>query len=283
MDIPWAFFERTGQGFAPTPMAASAWSPDMVNGPALCGLLAECLDREHGSPEFTPSRLTVDLFRPTLRKPMEVSTAAVRTGRRIVVADAELRQDGTVVARASAVFLRRSEQPPGQMWTRAERPELPPEELRAGVATHLWGSDAHPGGWSAELGEHQNASRKRCWQVPVPVLVDEESGAFAAAAVIGESTSLMTNWGSAGVGFINGDLTLALARLPRGRAVGVEGDNHIGVDGVSVGSATLYDADGVFGSCLVTALANPAAQVDFTRDNDAVDARRRAAARRQIG
>ncbi|MFC8043445.1 acyl-CoA thioesterase domain-containing protein [Nocardia sp. NPDC057353] len=282
MSLPWAFFERTAeQGFTPLAMAASAWSPDMVNGPALCGLLAECLDREYGSPEFVPARLTVDLFRPTLRKPLEVATEAARTGRRIVVADAELRQDGNVVARASAVFLRRSEQPPGALWTRAEQPAPPPAALRSGTATHIWGSDAHPAGWSSQLGDHQNDSRKRCWQEPVPVLLDEPTGPFAAAAVIGESTSLMTNWGSEGVGFINGDLTLALARLPRGTSLGVEADNHIAVDGVSVGTATLFDADGVFGSCIVTAVANPAAQVDFSRDNEAVDARRRAAAERR--
>ncbi|MEV0357203.1 acyl-CoA thioesterase domain-containing protein [Nocardia sp. NPDC050697] len=282
MDLPWAFFERTAERvFTPLAMAASAWSPDMVNGPALCGLLAECLDREYGAPEFVPARLTVDLFRPTLRKPVELTTSAARTGRRIVVADAELRQEGQVVARASAVFLRRSEQPPGALWTRAEQPAPPPAALRAGPATHIWGSDAHPAGWSPELGEHQNDSRKRCWQEPVPVLLDEPAGPFAAAAIIGESTSLMTNWGSEGVGFINGDLTLALARLPRGTSIGVEADNHIAVDGVSVGTATLFDADGVFGSCIVTAVANPAAQVDFSRDNEAVDARRKAAAERR--
>ena len=33
--------------------------------------------------------------------------------------------------------------------------------------------------------------------------------------------------------------------------------------GVSVGSETLFDDDGPFGTGLVTAIANPAAQIDF--------------------
>lgn len=258
-----AFFERTERGFEPLPMAASAWSPDMVNGPSICGLLARELEIEYGAPGFVPARLTVDLFRPTLRKPVEVVTTPVRAGRRIVVADAELVQGGEAVARATAVFLKRSEQPPGSLWTRAERPAPPPSEVLAGAGTHLWGSDA---GWSESLAEHQNDTRKRAWQRPPAPVLGEAPSPFVAAAELGESASLMTNWGSAGVGFINADLTLALSRLPNGPELGIEGDSHLSADGVAVGSATLFDHDGPFGTCVVTALSNAARQVDFTSE-----------------
>ncbi len=57
--------------------------------------------------------------------------------------------------------------------------------------------------------------------------------------MVGETTSLMTNWGTAGIGFINADLTLALSRLPEGPEIGIEADNHLSVDGISVGSTTM--------------------------------------------
>ena len=78
-------------------------------------------------------------------------------------------------------------------------------------------------------------------------------------------SSLVTNLGTAGIGYINGDLTVALSRLPVGDYIGVQADSHWCADGVSVGSATLFDDRGPFGIGMVTAIANPAAQIDFGR------------------
>ncbi|MBH0781512.1 acyl-CoA thioesterase domain-containing protein [Nocardia bovistercoris] len=267
MTAPMAFFERTPVGFEPLAYSASAWSPDMVNGPAVCGLLARTLELEFGAPEFTPVRLTVDLFRPVQRRTSEVRTVEVRSGNRIRVADAELVQDGEVKARATAVFLRRSQQPPGELWTRAELPAPPPEELSDPPGRPLWGSDDHPDGWTGDLSEHQNASRKRCWQTPLPTVLGEPLTPFAAVATIAEAASLMTNWSTAGVGFINADLTIALTRPVRGTAIGVEGDSHFSEHGISVGSATLFDREGAFGTAMVTALANAERTVDFVEED----------------
>ncbi|MFI7671342.1 thioesterase family protein [Nocardia sp. NPDC049526] len=263
MTTPYAFFAATEDGFEPLPFAASSWSPNMVNGPAICGLLARALEQQHCAPEFTPARLTVDLFRPTLAKPVTVVTELVREGRRIRVADAALMQDGVDVARASVVFLKRSQQPPGELWTRAESPQPPPVPIADGPTAPMWNSDGTADGWSTRIGEHQNSGRKRMWQAPLSVVEGEPPSAFAAAAMIGESTSLMTNWGTAGIGFINADLTLALARPVIGLEIGVEADSHISADGIAVGSATLFDRSGSFGTCVVTALSNADRQVDF--------------------
>lgn len=262
MVVRYGYFEATARGFEPLPFAASAWSPTMINGPAVCGLMARALEQQHCSPGFMPARLTVDLFRPTLAKPLTVVTEQVREGRRIRVADAALIQDGVDVARATVVFLKRSVQPPGQLWTRSEVPQPPSVPVATEPTRPLWGSDAE--GWSGEIREHQNDSRKRMWQVPLCVVEGETPSPFVGAVVIGEATSLMTNWGSAGVGFINTDMTLALARQPEGAEVGVEADSHISADGVAVGSATLFDRTGTFGTCVVTALSNAERQVDFT-------------------
>ena len=62
---------------------------------------------------------------------------------------------------------------------------------------------------------------------------------------------------------VNGDLTMALARLPVDGWLGVQADAHWAADGIAVGTATLFDSLGAFGSGMVTAVANPAAQIDF--------------------
>ncbi|CAN5485557.1 hypothetical protein BH11ACT6_BH11ACT6_23560 [soil metagenome] len=68
------------------------------------------------------------------------------------------------------------------------------------------------------------------------------------------------------MGYINGDLTVALSRLPHDEWVGVEADSHWVANGVSVGTATLFDSAGAFGTGMVTAVSNPAAQIDFSDD-----------------
>ena len=70
----------------------------------------------------------------------------------------------------------------------------------------------------------------------------------------------MTNLGSAGVGYINGDLTMALSRLPVDDWIGIQADSHHAADGIAVGTATLFDRLGAFGSGTTTAVANAAAR-----------------------
>jgi hypothetical protein len=48
--------------------------------------------------------------------------------------------------------------------------------------------------------------------------------------------------------------------------IGLEADSHWAADGISVGAATLFDRNGAFGTGLVTAVSNPAAQIDFGND-----------------
>ena len=79
-----------------------------------------------------------------------------------------------------------------------------------------------------------------------------------------EATSLVTNLGTKGIGYINGDLTVALSRLPLDDWICIQGDSHWASDGIAVGTATLFDHEGAFGSGMTTAVANPAAQIDFT-------------------
>ena len=85
--------------------------------------------------------------------------------------------------------------------------------------------------------------------------------------MIAESTSLVTNLGTHGIGYINGDLTAALARLPLDDWIAIRADAHWAADGISVGTATLFDSQGAFGSGMVTAVANPAKQIDFSKQS----------------
>ena len=55
-----------------------------------------------------------------------------------------------------------------------------------------------------------------------------------------------------------------MSRLPRGDYIGLQADSHWCSEGISVGATTLFDDVGPFGIGMVTAIANAAAQIDFT-------------------
>ncbi len=259
-----AHFVATDDGFRPTQYAHSRWGDDHLNGPAIVGLAATELERRYGAPEFMPTRLTVDLFRAARARPTTVSSRLVRDGRRVRNAECEVIQDGAVVARAILVLYRRSEAPPGQLWSAPGDFVAPPgvEDATPGERfPPFTGSDEL--GWTRRLGDHQNASRTRFVDRAIDVVDGTANSPFVRAAMVAEHTSLTAHLGTHGVGYINGDLTLALARLPVSDWVGVQEDSHWAADGISVGSATVFDRRGPIGTGVVTAVANPAAQIDF--------------------
>lgn len=253
--------------YLPGPTAQSHWGADHLNGPALVGLAATVLEQRYGLPDFQPARLTVDLFRAARAVPTSVTTRLVRDGRRVRNSECELVQDGVPVVRATLVQYRRAEPPRGEEWRASREFALPPNwdasESAASGFIHVGSDDV---GWSQLIADHQNAARKRSMSRSVTVLVGHRNSPFVNAAMAAEGTSLVTNLGTAGVGYINGDLTVALSRLPVDDWVGVEADSHVVSDGVSVGAATLFDSAGPFGTGLVTAISNPAAHIDFTND-----------------
>lgn len=252
-----------GGEYMPTQFAQSRWGDDHLNGPAVVGLLARALESHCGSPGFMPARLTADLFRAARNAPTTVDIRVVRDGRRVRSAEGDLIQDGGLIARATLVQYRRSSAPPGRQWAAPGvfSPPPPPD----GAMLPFVGSD--DAGWTRSPAAHQNASRKRFYNNNIKVVAGEENSAFVRAVTVAEATSLVTNLGTRGIGYINGDLTVALARLPVDNWIGVQGDSHWAADGIAVGTATLFDHQGAFGSGLTTAVANPAAQIDFsTRD-----------------
>ncbi|MUL84683.1 MULTISPECIES: acyl-CoA thioesterase domain-containing protein [unclassified Mycolicibacterium] len=258
-----AYFVQSEQDrFQPTRFAQSHWGEDHLNGPALVGLAAQALESAFGLPGFLPARLTVDLFKAARGLPTTTKVALIRDGRRVRNSECELVQDGVTVAHATLVQYRLSTPPRGEEWIAPTRFE-PPAALDEDPSTYM-GSDE--GGWSRTIADHQNASRKRFMNRTITVVQGQPNSPFVRAAMAAEGTSLVTNLGSAGVGYINGDLTVALSRLPGDDWIGVQADSHWAADGIAVGASTLFDSAGAFGTGLVTAISNPAAQIDFNND-----------------
>ena len=260
--LPPAYFLRDGDTFVPTSMAQGPWGSS-ISGNFIGGLLGHAIETAVDDPDLQPARLTVDLLRPAAMDPVRVRTSVVRQGRRLTLVDAEVTQADRVVSRASAMLLRRSEQPPGTVWTTpVEMPPLPPpDQLQSDTVplwVHAYGKQANVAGANFDLTQWQHDGPKFVWLRDVKPLVDGEPlTALTRAAMAGDVASSLTHYGTEGLFFINADYTLTLSRLPEGPDIGLVALTHSSHAGVATGTAALFDHRGQIGSATATTLANP--------------------------
>lgn len=259
--LPSAFFVADGNAFVPTSIARGPWG-QTISGNFVGGLLGHAVECAAGDPDFQHARLTVDLLRPAALAPVQVETTVAREGRRLRLVDAVMLQSDTVVARATALFLRRGEQPADEIWTSpVTMPPLPPtpDPVPDNFTMLVWayGKTATPtpdfglSGW-------QHVGPKHIWVRDIRPLVDGAPFTpFTRAAMTGDMASSLTHYGTGGLNFINADYTLTLSRLPDGPYIGLAALTHYSHAGVATGTATVVDRHGPIGTAVATALSNP--------------------------
>jgi len=259
---PTSFFVTDGNAYVPTPLTRGPWGAS-ISGNYIGGLLGRAAEKEVNDFDFQPARLTVDLLRPVALQPLQVHSSVVRDGRRLRLVDAVMTQNDVIVARASALFLRRGEHVVDTVWTSpVNMPAVPaePEVLSDDLPMllHSFGRDPVAGSPGISTGEWQHDGQKFAWMRETKLLVDDEPlSPFVRAAMAGDITSSLTHWGTAGLQFINADYTITLSRLPESVYIGLAAVTHYSHAGVATGVATLFDEVGPIGSGMATALANP--------------------------
>lgn len=252
------FFTLSGSELLPAPHARGPWAPDMLHGRLLGGLMARAIEREHGTPELRPARLTVDLYRNSPLVPLKPTTERVRDGRRIRVVDAFITGPDGPIARASCVMLRPGGHPPGETW--APEPwnvpapdELGPPNPRRGGSVptfDMWRIGEGDGDWDGR-------QRRRVWvRESHPLVEGEEPSPFVRVALAADLASPLAHWSTRGLNYINADYTIDLGRPPEGDFLGLESGGHLSADGIATGTCTLYDLSGPLGYITTVALAN---------------------------
>lgn len=263
-----AFFEVRTRGdqevLIPTPASAGGWSPEQIRGPAVSAALARATERiaDDALPDMRPVRWSVDLFRPPMMLSTTVTASMYRQGRRIGLIDAEFVQNGRPVARSRALFAKPSPTPDGQVWTPAPTFRPPPADLRPVPGEpRLYNSDHR--GWTPNVEDHLGGGHKQTWHFSVAVVDGEEPTRFQMAAGVADVANLVLSWGSAGVEFINADITLAISRLPVAMELGLSALDRTVNDGIAVGTAAMFDRHGQLGTATVVTLANAANRVEI--------------------
>lgn len=251
-----AYFLPTAGGLEPVPEARSPWAADMLHGRLLAGLAARAVDETTDDPAVRVARLTVDMFRTPPMTPLQVTTQIIRDGRRVRVVEVSIHAGDVEVARASALMLRTGQHPDAAIWRAPAWTAVHPETLPAPEGENAGG------GWDIRLltpGGFWTAERKQLWARDSWQLVDGEAPSpVVRAALAADLPNPMANSGTAGLQFINADLTLFLGRPPVSEWIGVEVVDHVGYDGIAVGTCTLYDTEGPIGSSSVCAITNTA-------------------------
>ena len=262
-----SFFTTSGDGLVPADLARSLWSENQMHGVALRGALARAAERcviDLGrSEDLRPARYTVDLFRPATMDLCHTTTRVVREGKRLCLVRTPLSSRTGSPSPGRVRCSSRGGSTTGEVWEPTGAPAPPSQEMAPPTddpQVPLFSSD---GVWEPSFGAHQNGGRKMTWQVGVPVVPEEVPSGFVVAASIADATSMVTNWGSNGVEYINTDITLTLARLPVGREIGLAAVDRVSHDGIAVGTATVFDREGRLGTTVTSSIANAERTVDF--------------------
>ena len=248
------FFRKQGDSFLPTRAGVGPWDASSLHGRLIVGLLGAEIERQYGSADYMPARLTVDMYKLPDLSPVQVVTRVVKDGYRIKVIDAEFISAGVSAGRATCQLLRKTENPTGAVWHRppwdAPAPNaIPAPDPKDGSLGGMWKIRPISGAFGT-LGV------RKVWMAEVrEIVAGHPLTPFARVAVAADFASPFANAGDQGLGYINTDVTLYLHRAPVTEWIGLEVFNHGATDGVAIGECVLHDEQGPIGSASCTALA----------------------------
>ena len=228
----------------------------MLHGRLLAGLAARAVEQQPHDPALRIARLTVDMFRSPPMTSFHTVATVTRDGRRVRVVEVSIRSGDVEVARATSLQLRTGEHPHEAVWHAPNWDVPAPDVLPQGDDV------AASGGWDIRLitpGGFWTSERKCLWARDTWALVEGEvPSPQVRAALASDLPNPLANSGGQGLQFINADLTMFLGRPPESEWIGLEVTDHIGHDGVAIGSCRLYDTEGAIGWSSVCALTNTA-------------------------
>jgi hypothetical protein len=258
-----AVFRLEGNVAVSSGLAAGPWDPTLQHGAAPAALIASAAERLPSAVPMRVARLAVDLLRPVPVAPLEIRSGVVREGRKIQLCQIQLFADGMEVVRGSVLKIRAADialpdhvaqEPvtlPGPEAGRPPKLKLSPNPgFNDSLSVSVVKGDFHIPGPAAVW-----------YRLDLPIIAGEAitplMRAVAAADFCNGTSSVLDfrEWT-----FINGDLTLSLARQPAGEWVLLDAETWLGPEGAGIASAKLADTTGYFGRAVQSILVEPRPQ-----------------------
>jgi hypothetical protein len=194
--------------------------------------------------------MSVSLLRPVPVATLHIGTTVRRSGRKLQVIDISLSAGGVEVARAEGIRIRTAD--PDLEPALLERPLDHPQPEQsfeiiggprivcpflAGVSTRLTDGPTRRIGPSSMWFRLDQSIAEG--EANTPAMMAAVAGDFCN----GVSSPLdISKWT-----FVNADMSISLARMPRGEWILVDAETWLGPDGVGIAFAKLADTDGYFG------------------------------------
>ena len=245
-----AIYHMEGDLFCAGSNAAGPWNPTMQHGSAPASLFVRGAELAPSKVPMRIARMTIDLLRPVPLEPLHLNTEIVREGSKIQVVAMRLLNGDREVARATALKVRRESE--GLEEAAMLKPlDLPlPEE-----GSPRSDQDDRRSGFSKSVemrfvkGEFRVPGPSAAWcRLTRPFIEGEE----ITPAMRGVATGDFCNGMSAALDFekwtfINGDLSVHLAREPKGEWILLNAQSWYGPDGIGLAFADMADVHGYFG------------------------------------
>ncbi len=270
---PHCFFTQRDTDYLPAKGSLGYWLPGTLNGSAVASLLALVLEQRHGEPGLVPVRFSVDLLGMARAEPLEVESRVIKSGGRLRLAEAEIRQHGALIARASVQFLRETHAPTNPTWQSppwgAPHPDtlantkrrgswelrpIPPEHSRVERSLSVKADPAH--GNPPVLGALSPLENRQTWLFVDRQIVDGVAHTpFTRLAMAGDFASPLAHSSEAGIDYVNSDFTIYAHRMPVGEWLGFEHVGHSATQGVAIGECWVHDLEGPVATINVSALA----------------------------
>jgi hypothetical protein len=254
-----SIYQLAGSRVVTGPMAAGPWDPKMQHGSPPAALIVAVAEAVPTATPMRVARLTVDLMRPIPVAPLEIKTEVLREGRKIQLCSIDLIADGKLAVRGTVLKIRReSHELPAAI--RDEPVTLPPAaegQLAKGKITE------NPFmaclSMSVVKGGFNKPGPAAVWfRVERPIIEGQTNSAAMRAVVAADfcnGTSAVLDFRS--WTFINGDLSVSLARDPVGEWVLLDAETWLGPDGSGIACAKLGDGKGYFGRAAQSILIEP--------------------------
>jgi hypothetical protein len=237
--------------------AGGPWNPGLQHGAAPSSLICWAVERLPAPSPMRVVRLTVDLMRPVPVGPLTIETEVLREGRKIQLVAVRLLASGTEVVRATALRVRRLDQ---ALPSEANCPvlDLPmPEECQDPPESNLSHTPFLNGlSMKAAKGSFRILGPAAVWfRAERPIVGGAAISPLMRAAIAADfcnGTSAVLDfrhWT-----FINGDLTVSLAREPVGEWILLDAETWAGADSTGIAAARLADRTGYFGRAVQSVL-----------------------------
>ncbi|PCJ15122.1 MAG: hypothetical protein COB04_13655 [Gammaproteobacteria bacterium] len=258
-------YKKQGDQFIPTDRTNSPWSPTLLHGGAISGILAYGLEQALPNPDMHYIRITNDLFKPAPKKPFTLDTEVVRDGSKICVIICKLMVDGGEVARATGLAAKvRDVELPDYALCQAEMPPAHEDLPIRGFLGEKTSPDIYVPGLNYAIdvkliSGFDFQGKGSAWlRMTSPLIEGEENSPLT---YMGLLSDFGNGLGQAYLGgdnaCINADINLSLYRYPESDWIHLNSITQVQTQGFGTTETTFTDEKGVVGKVTQSLIVKP--------------------------